>query len=642
MAAPQSFGARSDLSVLSASTPTGDPIHSHLAKWLTQFRVWFGPDALNLAAPPAATAFMAVIPPFMRPAIVTSDKEKKRAADALKTEAATARADAATTRASALPPVPASMPSNSIPNPANSAAALRIQRVPSDPRIPDTVRDFRRMLELEELGLRLPQPKRQFWPLSSAELHATVSFGISLPASIVALVLPFLPARDQVSLQQTHTSFHALWGDTCLFPPGPGTYCRRRSGFGKSSPLLSTSHSGAPSPYLLVHLAWSWLTVSDRCTTAEALPLLRQYGQLRRAAVHLDLSSLRAARLATDTSPICKDRAYHGGSASSHQLPLWGLCTLAARRVHGAQRDWDATFDIVDSVRMATIPPTYPEIDFDRAVRIATEGVPLAGHFENSFASVQTRECHDNGSLTPHVLGEVRKKFTKEEKLSYHILFPRFIWAFIPGLFLALITWVPPKGRPGDDGRMCVDPSTILDAARDSVATPDDGAANAQLPDTGAPDHADENPPAVHYGTAFKRFLIWIYNLRVDHPAVDICLSADDINAAFRRLLYHPDMEALWATVFQEFLVIPCGMIFGGKNSPSFYMIAGELRAHLASAGEFGTITTELSETISLSTPLTQREAGTLTRATSDSKNPGAALLRPAATPTRALWMTPV
>jgi len=55
--------------------------------------------------------------------------------------------------------------------------------------------------------------------------------------------------------------------------------------------------------------------------------------------------------------------------------------------------------------------------------------------------------------------------------------------------------------------------------------------------------------PPVYYGTAFLRFLIWIYNLRVDHPAEDICLSADDIMAAFRRILYHPDMAILWATV---------------------------------------------------------------------------------------------
>jgi len=113
----------------------------------------------------------------------------------------------------------------------------------------------------------------------------------------------------------------------------------------------------------------------------------------------------------------------------------------------GAHQDWDARFDIVDSVRLASIPPGYPEVDFDRAVRIATKFVPLAGRFECQFASVHKRERHDSGSLASDVLAAVGKKFTKEEKLSYHILFPRFLWAFPPGLFLALITWVPPKGQ---------------------------------------------------------------------------------------------------------------------------------------------------------------------------------------------------
>lgn len=145
--------------------------------------------------------------------------------------------------------------------------------------------------------------------------HLTAS-RTPLPATIVALVLPFLSARDQVSLQLTHSSFPGLWGDTCIFPPGTGTYRRRRFGFGKLSPLLSTSHSGEPSPYLLFHLAWSWLTVPDRRIAAEALPLLRQYAQLCRAAVHLDLSSLHAARPpATDSTPICTDRAYHMAAA---------------------------------------------------------------------------------------------------------------------------------------------------------------------------------------------------------------------------------------------------------------------------------------------------------------------------------------
>jgi hypothetical protein len=129
------------------------------------------------------------------------------------------------------------------------------------------------------------------------------------------------------------------------------------------------------------------------------------------------------------------------------------------------------------------------------------------------------------------------------------------------------------------------------------------------------------------YGTAFLRFLIWIYNLRVDHPAEDVCLSADNITAAFRRILYHPDMAILWTSVFQEFIVIPCGMIFGGRNSPSFYMIPGELRAHVASANDFGPITTDLSESIMLATTPSPRAALQLSRGTPDDKNPGAALL---------------
>jgi hypothetical protein len=56
-------------------------------------------------------------------------------------------------------------------------------------------------------------------------------------------------------------------------------------------------------------------------------------------------------------------------------------------------------------------------------------------------------------------------------------------------------------------------------------------------------------------------------------------------------------------------------------------MIPGELRAHVASASDFGTITTELSESIVLATPPSPRDALRLARATRDDKNRGAALL---------------
>ena len=67
--------------------------------------------------------------------------------------------------------------------------------------------------------------------------------------------------------------FHHQWGDSRLFPPSPSCYRRRRYGFGKASPLLSTAHSSS-SPSFLVHLAWDWLSVTDRRSLASAMPAI--------------------------------------------------------------------------------------------------------------------------------------------------------------------------------------------------------------------------------------------------------------------------------------------------------------------------------------------------------------------------------
>jgi hypothetical protein len=79
-----------------------------------------------------------------------------------------------------------------------------------------------------------------------------------------------------------------------------------------------------------------------------------------------------------------------------------------------------------------------------------------------------------------------------------------------------------------------------------------------------------------------KRYLQWIWNLRISYPYEDILQLTDDISAAFHRILYHPSMAIVFASVWQSFLVIPVGTIFGSKSSPSTYMVHGELRSHYA------------------------------------------------------------
>jgi hypothetical protein len=119
-----------------------------------------------------------------------------------------------------------------------------------------------------------------------------------------------------------------------------------------------------------------------------------------------------------------------------------------------------------------------------------------------------------------------------------------------------------------------VDPSSTLGRS-------DSGNTNRYIPNPGTEGRIDENPP-IFYGTALIRYLIWIWNLRISYSQEDILQHTDDISAAFRRVLYHPSMAVVFASVWNTFLVIPVGMIFGAKNSPSYYMLKGELRAHYA------------------------------------------------------------
>jgi hypothetical protein len=44
----------------------------------------------------------------------------------------------------------------------------------------------------------------------------------------------------------------------------------------------------------------------------------------------------------------------------------------------------------------------------------------------------------------------------------------------------------------------------------------------------------------------------------------------DNIDAAFRHILYAPDMAVLFAYMFGKFLIIPMGQVFGSHSAPSF------------------------------------------------------------------------
>jgi hypothetical protein len=216
-----------------------------------------------------------------------------------------------------------------------------------------------------------------------------------------------------------------------------------------------------------------------------------------------------------------------------------------------AHRDWSSVSDAINAVHDIESPDGYPQVDFDRAFRSCTDGVPLACDHHCSFESVSQRNLYDNHPGLEKVTDEVQARFAKEEAQSFHIAFPQFIWRFIVWLHLAALVWAIRKLK----GQLCVDPSSTFSPVHD-------GAANARIPKPGTAGREDECPP-IFYSNALMRHLTWIWRLQLTWPSEDIIQYVDNIQAAFHRVLYHPDAGIIFASVFCEFLIIPIGTIFG-------------------------------------------------------------------------------
>lgn len=462
---------------------------------------------------------------------------------------------------------------------------------------------------------------------SSAQVH-WLSLADCLPLPwhfIFPLCTRFLTAHDCQSVNCVARRFHSTLGDTFLFPPVP-PLARRFTGCGREVPAAQTSHR-SPSPFVLGHWAWDFLSVSDRKCLIVASPLFAIYARARLDSVTASLGYLRSPRSSESLlGPVSRRRAWDMTlSLIRHQFN-YGDFIRSMRNLYTYQRrDWDQIWSVVEAIEHAPQIPGYPPINTDRAFRICTQGVPLAGDYSCSYDAVAARNLYNNHPTlsADGAIDLVRKKFRDEEKGSFIIAFPRWVFHFVFGVFLLPLTFVMPK-HADDAGRICPDGTNQVPTAPNVF---DDGAPNFFIPPPGTPNRDEENP-AVYYGTAFLRALTWIFNLRIDHPSDDILQLADDISKAFHRILYLPSMMVVFAYVFEDYWCVPTGQIFGGRSTGSYYMEVGELRAWMSNNLFFTGARTPLTDTIQLTPPPTNRERSRFRQATRDALNPGASALR--------------
>ncbi len=427
--------------------------------------------------------------------------------------------------------------------------------------------------------------------------------------------MPFLDPRTLAALQCTCLEFCRVsrYGST----GSRGSLTARRAyrrhhGFGQQSRSRSTSHDTV-SLSLVGHHVWPWLTGIERYKLAVVVPPLEPYAVLR---IQLPWAPLHLLRLP-------RDHPDHAALSIHQRSTLLGQALIAFDFNYGdlvrwlggeytaAHRDWDSTFAALETLRDMPTPDGYPPIDINLGHRICTEGVPTAGVFECPRQDTYNRIHYDNHPPLEENKEDVRKKFIQEEELSYHLFLPRFLAFFIYGLFISPISWLLRKGK----GRLVVDSSTAL-------ALADLGAPNVHIPKPGTPGRHEENP-RVYFGTALIRHLLQIWNLRIDFPLEDILQHIDDISAAFRRLLYHPDLAIVFAYVFMEFLIIPVGMIFGSRSSPSFFQILAELRSRLADVANLKAFPAALADKIILPPKPTAAEIACFAPAVADDCHQG-------------------
>jgi hypothetical protein len=218
---------------------------------------------------------------------------------------------------------------------------------------------------------------------------------------------------------------------------------------------------------------------------------MNAYAPLREAASSADLSPLKDLRPPPDDSPIDRTRAHLLSCAFLRfNCEYDDLIRWLGGPYTDEHRDWEVTFATLETVRDCPPLPAYPISDFERTFRACTEGVPLKGNYTSDLASSITRNQAPLSADLVKNSADVDETLRKEEKLSYHVLLPRFLWQFFSGIFISIFRvayrWGDPKPR------LYIDPSTTINPT-------DIGNVNRNIADPGV--DKDRNP-TIYYGTA--------------------------------------------------------------------------------------------------------------------------------------------
>ena len=166
---------------------------------------------------------------------------------------------------------------------------------------------------------------------------------------------------DAENLEQAYPYLHEKYGDTSTLAPPLTMLSRQRHGFGRDSKSINCEHL-TPSPYLMVHYAWDFLSTTEKITMGEEVsPYFSAYANMRQKAVTEDIAPIRKqhekATAVELLTPVDNRRAYLLAIALMRfDYTYAHLIRWLGGTYTYEHRNFDAVFDIIERAKRWPVP----------------------------------------------------------------------------------------------------------------------------------------------------------------------------------------------------------------------------------------------------------------------------------------------
>ena len=138
-----------------------------------------------------------------------------------------------------------------------------------------------------------------------------------------------------------------------------------------------------------------------------------------------------------------------------------------------------------------------------------------------------------------------------------------------------------------------------------------------------------ENEPSLHFADSLNQFCIWHWKLAITYPQHDRHTGDDNVQCAFPRVKYNPNLVGMHSAISNKTLMMSTGLTFGDNTSPSNWEPVArarqQLAQHLWHQEDIVNRTKKYLQPMVFDPPATPAERANFTVAIADSQNKGRA-----------------